>query len=96
MNFYKLSSLAKAPQIARVVDIEVKKRICEALHLSHIHQSAKRLRTTFPKKKTEAKINKDSSVYFHFDKKDLENKTIIYDELVKVSGSWEYSVVTIV
>jgi pre-mRNA-splicing factor ATP-dependent RNA helicase DHX15/PRP43 len=94
--FSKLVTLSRAPQLSRVENVDVKKRIVEALIRSHQHLIAKNLHPIITKKDIEGEINKDSVIYQHYKKKDLTNKKFLYDELVSVNGNWEFSVVTFI
>ena len=60
------------------------------------HLTAKKMQPVFSKKEVDGQINKDSSLYYHYKRRDLENKNFIYDEMINVSGSWEFSVVTLI
>lgn len=94
--YYKIINLSRAPQLSRVDNVDVKKRIIEALKLSHKHLTAKKMQPVFSKKEVDGQINKDSSLYYYYKRRDLENKNFIYDEMINVSGSWEFSVVTLI
>ncbi|XWV25966.1 HrpA-like helicase [Tupanvirus soda lake] len=94
--FYKMVNLSKAPQLSRVTQVDVKKRLIEALKLSHQHLTAKKMVPMFSNKKVEGIINKDSAVYYHYGRKDLMNKKFIYDEMTNINGNWEYNMVTII
>ena len=94
--YYKIVNLSKAPQLSRVVDVDVKKRLIEALKLSHRHLTARNLMPVFSKKNIEGQINRDSALYFHYNRKDLTNKTFIYDELTNINGNWEFNMVTLI
>ena len=94
--YYKILNVSKAPPLSRVIDVDIKTRLTEALKLSHQHLTAKKMKPVFPKKQITGQINKDSAVFYHYNKKDLQNKTFIYDELTNASGSWEFNVITLI
>ena len=74
----------------------IKHRVLEALKRSHQHLTAKNLIPVYPKKKHQGQIQKESTVYFNYNRKQLANKSFIYDELVSINGNWEYSIVTLI
>lgn len=94
--FHKISQLTRAPQISRVTNVDTKKKIIEALKMSHKHLTAKNMIPIFSKKKIEGTINKNSSIYYHYRRKDLAKKQFIYDELTSINGVWEYNMITII
>lgn len=94
--YFKLIGLMRAPQIAGADKRDTKKNIISALKMSHLHLIANKNKTTYPKKKTEGQINKDSSIWINHDKSDISNKKFIYNELVSNNGSIEYSVITLI
>lgn len=94
--FFKILNSSRAPQLDRVKNIDTQKRLLEALKLSHQHLVAKKMVQTYAKKKIEGQINKESAVHYFYTKKDLANKTFIYDQLTNISNNWEYSSVTLI
>jgi pre-mRNA-splicing factor ATP-dependent RNA helicase DHX15/PRP43 len=94
--YYRIISASRAPPMERTNDVDVKQRLLEALKMSHKHLIAKKMTTTYPRKQVTGQINKESAVYYHYNRKELANKTFIYDELISINGNWEYSVVTII
>jgi pre-mRNA-splicing factor ATP-dependent RNA helicase DHX15/PRP43 len=94
--FRKILDLQKIPNPSRITNTSIKKRLLEALEKSHRHLTAKKMVPFFPKKKADAQISKDSMVYYYYDKKQLSQKSFIYDELVNINGKWEYNMVTII
>lgn len=91
----KIIGVSREPQIGGATRDNANERILEALTNSHMHLTAKKLTTTYPQKKIQAQINRESAVYYYYDRQQLTKKTFIYDELVSINGNWEYSVVTI-
>lgn len=85
-----------APQIAGSNKKDLNKRILEALKLSHKHKYARGGVPVFSLKKQNGQVQKDSSVYQHFNKKELANKNYLYDDIIYNNGTWEYNAVTIV
>ena len=94
--YYKIVNLSKAPKLSRISNVDIKKRLTEALTISHQHLVAIKMVPTFSKKKIEGQINKDSAVHYFYNKKDLMNKKFIYDELVNVNGKWEFNIVSLI
>jgi len=96
--YYRTINVSRAPKFdpERVSQIDPTKRILEALKLSHQHQLAKKMKTTYPVKKVEGTIQKNSSIYFNYTRKELQNKNFIYNELISINGNWEFSMVCIV
>lgn len=94
--YYRILNLSRAPDLDRVKSGDIKKRLLEALQRSHQHLIAKKLTTTYPPEKVSGQINKDSIVYMHYQRQSLIKKTFLYDELNKISGSWEFNSVTII
>lgn len=75
---------------------EINNRLVEALKQSHRHLTAKKSVPVFPVKKADGNINKDSALYYHYNRKELSNKNFIYDELTNDNGNWVYNLVTII
>lgn len=95
--FGKIFKLLKPQtEAARISSIDIKKNLSQALKLSHQHLTAKNLKPTNSIKEVEGQINKDSSVYYFYKRKDLANKKFIYDELNNINGNWEFNIVTII
>ena len=94
--YFKLIGLMRAPQIAGADGRDTKKNILSALQMSHLHQIANKLNTTYPKIKTHGQINKDSVIWYNHDKKEISDKKFIYNELTSNNGSVEYSFVTLI
>jgi len=94
--FYKMVNISRAPQLSRITDVDVNKRLIEALKRSHQHLTAKKMIPVFSKKEIEGQINKDSAVYYNYKRKELANKNFIYDELININGNWEFSMVTLI
>lgn len=92
--YNKIKKIINAPKLSRNIATDTKKNIKKALELSHRHLIAKKMSPLICKKKIEGQISKTSSVYIIYKKKDLQNKTFIYDELTNINGSWEYNTVT--
>ena len=94
--YYKLLNISKAPQLDRAKEINTNERIIQALKMSHIHLTARRMLPTYSQKKVEGQINKDSAVHYHYHRKELADKTFIYDELVSINNNWEYNMITLI
>lgn len=100
--YYKMMDIRKKNNLdsnmARIemTKKDIEKRLIDALKKSHLHRIAKKLTTTYPKNKIEAKIGRNSVVHGFYDKKQLEKKIFIYDELVSINSNWEFSTVTII
>lgn len=94
MNISKISGESRVNNSKNTINTE--KNLIKALIMSHKHLIAKKMTTIYPPKKIEGIVNKDSILYYNHSKKDLENKTFIYDELSNVSDIWEYNLVTII
>jgi HrpA-like RNA helicase len=94
--FHKLLQASKAPQIGGAKNVDLNRRIIEALKHSHKHLTANKLRTTNTKKVQEAHIQQSSFLHQHHSKNELSSKKIIYDSLMCANGSWEFSIVTII
>ena len=94
--YYKIINLSRAPQLSRIVTTPVKRRLIEALKLSHLHLTAKRMIPTFPLDEIEGVVSKDSVLYQTYNRKELATKTFIYDEFVNINGVWQFNVVTII
>ena len=94
--YHKILNLSKVPQLSRVSDVDIDKKLLEALKLSHKHLTAKNMAPVFTKKKFEGQINKDSIVYYFYNKKELADKNFIYDELTNINKNWEFSIVTLI
>ena len=96
--YYKIISAFKNPQIGGWESslADTNKRLIEALRKSHQHLTAKRMVPVFPKKKANATINKDSALYYYYNRKKLATKNFIYDELTNINGNWEFNMVTII
>ena len=94
--YYKILDLSRAPQLSRIEGKDTDKKILEALKQSHRHLLSKNMIPTFSGKDVNAKINKESSVYYYYDQKNLSKKTFIYDELTNINGNWEFSVITLI
>lgn len=92
--YHKIVGINRIPQIGGVEMVDVKKRLLEALILSHKHLVAKKLVPSYSKKNITGQISKDSTVNLSYNRKELANKSFIYDELVNVSNNWEFSVIT--
>jgi len=92
----KVDGIASAEQSRTDSDRPVSKQLIQALKESHRHLTAVKMVPTFPKKKAEASVNKDSAILYTYDRKTLAKKTFIFDELIKVSGNWEYTNVTVI
>ena len=95
-TFYKIVNASRGPQMSRVQDTDVKKRLREALKQSHLHLTAQKLLPLYPDSKKEGSIAKDSAVHYTFSKRDLQLKKFIYDEYVSIDGSFNYSNVTLI
>jgi len=97
--YYKVISSQKSQsqtQSSRVIKTDIKKNIIEALKRSHQHLIAKNMVPVFSRKEIEGQINKDSAVYYHYNRKDLVKKKFIYDEMTNINNNWEFSNVTII
>lgn len=94
--YRKIITASRAPPLSRAETVDVKKRVMEALRLSHRHLIAKDLETTYPKKKHDGKISRDSVVNQSYKPKELTKKTFIYDEFVNITGSWEFNLITLI
>jgi len=94
--YYRILNISKAPQQARINEADTKRNLLQALKASHQHLIANKMTTTYPQKKVEAKIKNDSALLFHHTRKDIANKTFIYDELANINNSWEFNLVTLI
>lgn len=96
--YYRIINISKIPP-ERIKgssrDSYIKNNLLEALKKSHQHLIAKKLIPVYPKKKHQAQIQKESSVYYYYDRKALSKKNFIYDELISINNSWEFSIVTL-
>lgn len=95
MNFYKIVNASRAPQMDRVKNTDVKKRLKDALVRSHLHLTAQKLQPLYPTTKNEGQIAKDSVVHTTYSKRELHLKKFIYDEFASVEGSWSYNNITL-
>lgn len=96
--YRKILDVSKIHVPSRIVDknSSIKKRLIEALKMSHEHLTVKKMVPIFPKRKVDGQINRDSVVYHHYDKNKLKQKNFIYDELININGKWEYNMITII
>lgn len=94
--YYKIINVSRAPQLSRVTNVDIKKRLIAAIERSHQHLISKKLVPTFSKISIQGQINKESAVFYYYNKKELSNKKFIYDELTNINGQWEYNMVTII
>lgn len=93
--YYKVIRVSRAAPMDRVKDINLEKKITEALRLSHRHMTASRMKTIYPEKSTSASIQSDSVVNYYYKQSSMKTKTFIYDELSSINGAWEFSGITI-
>jgi len=96
LYYYKIINVSKAPPLSRVANVDVKKKLVEALKLSHRHLTAVKMTPTFSKKHIEGQINRDSAIYYRYGRKDLQNRTFIYDELSNINENWEFNIITLI
>lgn len=94
--YHKILQVSRAPQMSRVLDIDLTSRLIKALKLSHKHLTATNLKPVITKKQVNAQINHNSSIFYHYNKRDLQNKKFIYDELTNIGGRWEYNAITLI
>ncbi len=94
--YRKIINVSRAPQLGGARDIDVKKKLIEALKRSHKHLIAKNLVSVYANKKQEGQIHKDSVVHQHYSRKELSKKTFIYNELTSITGNWEFSAITLI
>lgn len=94
--YRKIINISKAPQLAGAKDIDLNKKIIEALKRSHLHLQAKNLKSTYANKQQSAQISRDSVLHQYYNKSDLSKKTFIYNELKSIAGNWEFSVATLI
>jgi HrpA-like RNA helicase len=94
--YQKIIGIKKNPEQSRPTNTNTKQNILNALKTSHQHLIAKGLVPTFPSKKIRADINKDSVINLNYNRKKLENKTFIYDELSSINGKWEFNGISII
>ncbi|AYV85454.1 MAG: HrpA-like helicase [Satyrvirus sp.] len=94
--YYKIINISRAPQISRVENTNIKKKIVEALKLSHKHLAAIKMVPVYPKKKIDGQINRESVLYYSYSRKELSNKNFVYNELTNINNNWEFSIVTLV
>ena len=95
--YRKIINISKAPQLAGAKDVDPEKKIIEALKRSHLHLTAKNLKSTYAKvTKQSAQIAKDSVLHQFYDRSDLSKKMFVYNELKSISGNWEFSVITLI
>ncbi len=97
--YYKTVNLSrnKIDTMNRLDAADTEKNILQALKNSHQHLIAKKLIPQFPKKKaTGAVISKDSVVNINHKRQELAKKTFVYDELVNINGSFEYTIITFI
>lgn len=94
--YYKIINLSRIPQLSRVDNADTTGRLLQALEKSHKHLIAKNLVAQFPKKKIDGQINKESTVHNFYNKKNLGNKTFIFDEFANINGSWEFNIITFI
>ncbi len=94
--YHKIITVSRAPQLSRVANVDVKKRLVAAIERSHQHLNAKKLVPMFSKIPIKGQINKESAVYYYYNRKDLSNKKFIYDEITNVGNGWEFNMVTII
>lgn len=93
-NFSKILSLNRKQQTGGELN-SVSKNILSALQQSHAHLTAIKSEPVYGKKKINGHINKDSTLLYHYKKKDLDYRKIIYDELTMINGKYEFNVVTL-
>ena len=94
-TFYRIVNASRAPQMDRVKNTDLKKRLMEALKQSHLHLTAHKLLPLYPDSKNEGTIAKDSAVHYTFSKRDLQVKKFVYDELISIDGAWSFNTVTL-
>lgn len=94
-NFSKILNLNKKPQTGGEAE-STSKNILAALIQSHAHLTAIKSEPVYGKKKINAYINKDSTLLYHYKKRDLDQRKIIYDELTMINGKYEFNVVTLI
>lgn len=93
--YFKIINLSKAPQFDRVKEIDVKKKILEALKLSHKHLVANKLKSTYPNKIISGSISKDSTLNYFYKRDHFSKKTFIYDDLISLNGNFEFTNISI-
>lgn len=74
----------------------VRKRLLNALKMSHHHCTARNFESIYPERKVEAQISRDSALLVKYKRHDLAKKRLIYDELTQITGNWEFNLVTII
>lgn len=93
--YFRVINISKAYQESRVVDVAVEIRLTRALRRSHEHMIAEKMKSTYPTKKNEGDISKNSALHFFHTKKEIARKKFIYNELIQTNGNWEFSCVTL-
>lgn len=91
-QYYHKIIKCNAPQLSRVINIDIKKRIIQALKQSHKHLIAKNLISKFNAK---GEINRKSVVYYTYSQKELSKKKFIYDEFINLNNKWEFNIITL-
>lgn len=91
-QYYHKIIKCNAPQLSRVINVDIEKRIIQALKLSHKHLIAKNLISKFNAK---GEINKKSVVFYSYTQKELSKKKFIYDEFINLNNKWEYNIITL-
>lgn len=94
--YRRIINVSNAPQLARTINVDTRKKILNALKLSHKHLTAKNLAPLFAQKQIEGSVSRDSVIYQIYDRKELRNKKFIYDEFVNINGTWQFNTVTII
>lgn len=102
--YYKVSNIFRQQsqsqqQMSRINDTnntnDKEKNILQALKQSHKHSIAVKNVPVFSKKKIHGVVSKDSVLNLVYTKEKLKDKNLLYDQLVNLNGSWEFTVVTI-
>ncbi|BCS83340.1 putative ATP-dependent RNA helicase [Cotonvirus japonicus] len=92
--FYKVLNASRTPPMSRISTTDAKTNILQALKRSHHHLTASKLKPVTCD--ITGSISRDSMVNQTYKRKDLINKTFIYDELTNVNGKWEFKTITII
>lgn len=91
-----LGLLSTVPKLSRVQNFDNRKLLKKALQMSHQHLTAKNMKPEFSTQNISGQISKDSIIYCHHKRKDLQNKKFIYDEIVNINNTWEFNIITLI
>jgi pre-mRNA-splicing factor ATP-dependent RNA helicase DHX15/PRP43 len=91
-----MNNMKNVKQIGGAKSNSPEKNLITALKMSHKHQIAKKMTSTYPQEKISGQLVKDSTAFKLYGRQGLQNKTFVYDKLACINGSWEFNSVTII